>query len=335
MTALATEQLEFFGDNGFLVVPDVLDDADIAPVEHEYVDVLDAAANDLFAAGEISSAHEDLDFEERYFAVLADYPHLYKYLSISLPLLNDSKDPATYHCHAGPALFYLLRNPKILDVVESVLGGEIESNPIQQIRLKPPISRVPKAVSKYSNIGSTTWHQDHGAAMDDAEGTQMLTVWVAMTDAPIEMGCLIAAPTTHKAGRLTMHCPGTNIGVAAENYIPRGIVDGRETVALPVKKGSLVLINKWTEHAALDNVSDRLRWSFDLRYQVKGQPSGRPAFPTFLLRSRENPADEVTDAAAYRRGWDDARDGIISGEWSGPIFEQDRWVRNQDDPLCA
>ena len=165
---LPADQLSFFRENGYLTVADVLTEHDIAPVEVEYARVLDTAARELHKTGEISDAFETLDFEERYFEVLSEYPDLYEYLSISLPLLNDSIEPNAYRCHAGPALFGLLRNSAILDIVESVIGGEIESNPIQQIRLKPPLSRVPQQVSGYSNIGRTTWHQDHGAAMDDA-----------------------------------------------------------------------------------------------------------------------------------------------------------------------
>lgn len=335
MTALGAEAVGFFWEHGSLVVPDVLGPADLKPVEREFADVLDRAARSLYADGEISSPFSDLEFEQRYFAVLSEYPGIYRYLNISLPLLNDGIDPDAFTCHTGPALFGLLRHPAILDVVESVIGGEILSNPIQHIRLKPPLERVPLAVSEYSNIGRMTWHQDHGAAMDEATDTNMLTVWVAMTDAPVEMGCLVVAPDTHQAGELTMHCPGDRVGVAAENYISAGIVNGRQKMALPVRKGSVVLLNKWTEHAALDNTSDRLRWSFDLRYQPAGQPSGRPAFPTFVARSRSHPDQEMTDPLAYASQWEAARVAILSGSFSGPIFEQARWIKNATDPLCA
>jgi len=334
-TALDADQLETFERAGFLVVPDVLADHDRRSVEDEIAAVLEAAADDLVRRGALSQSFDHLEFDERYYTVLAEYPDIYEYLNISLPLVNNGHDPTRFRCHTGPELFGLLRHPKILDVVESVIGGEILSNPIQHIRLKPPIHRVPKAVSAYSNIGRTTWHQDHGAAMDDATATDMLTVWVAMTDAPIEMGCLVAAPASHAAGELTMHCPGNGLGSEAENYIPQGIVDGKPTVALPVRAGSLVLLSKWTEHAALDNTSDRLRWSFDLRYQPIGQPSGRPAFPTFIARSRAHPESEMTDPSEYADQWEAARQAILTGAHEGPVYEQDRWLANAGDPLCA
>ena len=85
----------------------------------------------------------------------------------------------------------------------------------------------------------------------------------------------------------------------------------------------------------MDNVSEHLRWSFDLRYQVTGQPSGRPAFPTFVARSCRHPNSEMTDPAEYAQQWDDAREAILTGSYSGPVFEQERWMKNTDDPLCA
>jgi phytanoyl-CoA hydroxylase len=123
--------------------------------------------------------------------------------------------------------------------------------------------------------------------------------------------------------------------VAAENYIPLGIIESHETQPIPVSKGSVIILSKWTERASLDNVSDSLRWSFDLRYQVTGQPSGRPAFPSFVARSRGDQNTVMTDPAAYAKQWDDARAAILNGSYSGVVFEQDRWAKNATDPLCA
>ena len=120
----------------------------------------------------------------------------------------------------------------------------------------------------------------------------------------------------------------------AENYIPRPLLDrhGTDPVPLPVSRGSLILITKFTEHGALANVSDRLRWSFDLRYQKTGQPTGRPAFPSFVMRSSFTRWQTADD---YRRGWSAARETILSGQHEGPLYEQDRWLKNQDNPVCA
>lgn len=331
---LTAAQLTAFSDQGFLVVPDLLDESDLEPVRREYEQVIDAVARELEAAGKVSSSHGDLSFADRYTALLGEFAGLYPYLNISLPLSNEPVPPDQCRMHAGPAVFSLLRNVKVLDIVESLLGGEILSNPIQHIRLKPPLRAVPDEISGYSNVGATTWHQDHGAVMDEAESTRMVTVWLAMTDAGVDNGCLVVSPGSHRPGELTLHCPGSNVDVAAENYIPQAMRDGKPVVALPVAAGGLVLLDKYTEHAALENKSDRLRWSFDLRYQPVGEPTGRPAFPAFVARSRSDPSSEMRDAAEYAAQWEAARLTMKAGGFGFPVFEEDRWLANAGHPAC-
>ena len=197
--------------------------------------------------------------------------------------------------------------------------------------MKPPQRLLSGSLAEYSNVGATTWHQDFGALMDEASETDMLTVWVAMTDATEEMGCLAVMPRSHYSEELSPHCPGSLN--PAENYIPQQILD-RHAVPpkpLPCTAGSLVLLTRWTEHGALPNVSDSLRWSFDLRYQPPGQPNGRPAFPTFTARSRSAPESVLSDAHAYAGLWEDARQRLVAKAFDRPLYEQARWLANRDD----
>jgi hypothetical protein len=55
------------------------------------------------------------------------------------------------------------------------------------------------------------------------------------------------------------------------------------------------------QHSSLENRSDGIRWSFDLRYQPPGQPTGRDEFPSFVARSRQNPV--TVDHAAWVEMW--------------------------------
>ena len=173
---LTQAQLDRFAADGYLVVPDALDDADLAPVEAEYAAALHHAAARMHARGEITATHDHLPFAERYAAIVTENPAVFYYLGISLPLDYGGIDPEYVRAHTGPALFGLLRNPKLLDVAESVLGGEISSNPVQQTRLKPPQRLLSGAVAEYSNIGLTTWHQDFGAVMERMRSVRSRTV---------------------------------------------------------------------------------------------------------------------------------------------------------------
>ena len=171
--------------------------------------------------------------------------------------------------------------------------------------------------------------------MDEAIDTEMLTVWVAVTDATEDMGCLRVMPASHREGELTLHCPG--VINPAENYIPQELLDrhGTDPVALPCRRGTIVLLSRYTEHGSLPNMSDELRWSFDLRYQQTGQPTGRPAFPSFVMRSLSNRDLEVSDPAVYADGWAATRERLLSQDVGGAVYEQSRWLKNRDHPVCA
>lgn len=79
------------------------------------------------------------------------------------------------------------RNPKILDVIESLIGTDIKLYQ-DQLFMKPP------------RIGSRQrYHQDMplGFYIDPPD---MVTCWAALTDSTIENGCVWMLPGTHKFG---------------------------------------------------------------------------------------------------------------------------------------
>ena len=82
-------------------------------------------------------------------------------------------------------------------------------------------------------------------------------------------------------------------------------------------------------HASFSNTSDEMRWSFDLRYNPIGQPTGRPAFPGFVARSRQHPEAELREPAAWHTLWQNARDHLASVE----MDKFNRW--NSENPVCA
>ena len=206
---LTESQLASFREDGFLVVPDVLDDDDLIPLEKEYEEVLEAIATEQHSNGKIASRYDELPFADRYAKVVAESPECVDYFNISLPLVNGTIDTDHYRAHIGPAVFGLLSNAKILDVVESVIGGEIASSPVQQMRMKPPQKSIGSDNVAHSNVGLTTWHQDTVAVLPEADDTNQLTVWVAVTDANETNGCLVSIPGSHKEGA-HRHVPGHN-----------------------------------------------------------------------------------------------------------------------------
>ena len=221
MSGLTVEQLEQFDHDGYLVVEGVLGEADLAAIGQEYREILDRVTAGLVSQGRIPQPR-GADLSELYIEAMHhidDMYTLYQHLDICLPMVKELDHSHTMN--TGSAVFRLLTNPRLLDIAESVIGPEIYSNPVQHTRIKPPARCLPDTVTD-SNIAATTWHQDNGVINPEADDTDMLTVWVAVTDATVENGCLIVESGSHRED-LTMHCPGT--AASATTYIPEAIID--------------------------------------------------------------------------------------------------------------
>ncbi len=244
----------------------------------------------------------------------------YQPFDISLPHHNISDQTPM---HFGPAVFDMVTHKNILNMTEQLIGPEITSNPIQHVRIKPPQSAVPEGEVR-AHIVKTDWHQDKGVTLEEADDTNFITVWLAITDATIDNGCLQVA-TTGPADEMYPHCPRkTQVGIA-DKFIP----DASRVVPTPVKAGGAVIFHPLTPHGSLENKSDGYRWSFDLRYNVTGQPTGRSHFPEFIARSKADPSIELKDWKAWRSMWEEARARLAQE----PHINIHRWSANA--PACA
>ena len=302
MSALSQQQVDQFREQGYLKVDGVLDPAShLDPVIDEYAEVLDSLAQELFASGEISSTYDELPFGERVTRIYAESGRAHsQYFDFSLPF-SDVREDTPFWC--GPAVLNAFTAEPLLDVVEALIGPEIYSNPVQHVRIKPPERELPKKNGK-PVIGATQWHQDHGVVTPDADETNMLTVWFSLYDTPVEAGPLKIVPRSHKGG-LRAHC--ANYRGNGGREIPEKLFDVDGTIPIPTERGDMVCLHRQTVHGSLANVGDKIRWSFDLRYNPIGQHTGREAFPGFVARSRKAPHLELRDADRWRRSWEETR----------------------------
>jgi phytanoyl-CoA hydroxylase len=71
---LSQEQLDSFKTEGYLIVPDVFDPADLKPLRAELDQLIDGKARRLHAAGELLDIHEGMDFDRRLVAIHQDSP---------------------------------------------------------------------------------------------------------------------------------------------------------------------------------------------------------------------------------------------------------------------
>ncbi len=309
---LTENQIKDFQNRGFLVVDNVLEPEILTSVRTEYEALLDRLLDGWGLADELAGA----SFQDKLTAAYRRGLDWFQPMDISLPGDRISEDTPM---HFGPAVFDMLTSPRLLDMVEDLIGPEITSNPIQHVRIKPPARTLNKDEIR-AHVGGTDWHQDRAVALEEADQTDMVTVWLAITDATVENGCLQVIPSKHE---LLPHCPQRQTAIAD------GFIDKSRAMPLPVKSGGAVLFHPMTPHGSLDNLSDGIRWSFDLRFNKTGQPTGRAHFPEFVARSRAHPETELRDWKAWKSMWEATRTRLAQADH----IDIHRW--SADAPVCA
>ena len=327
---LTAQQLADFNRDGYVVARNILSPSeDLQPVMDEYAAVLDRVAARMHQNGEISSTYAELPFDRRTIAITREAGLLNPQpFDITIPINTAHLHPDTEY-HFGPAVFALLRSERLLDAVESLIGPEITSNPVQHVRIKPP----ERYVTQRANTGlvtTTGWHQDNGVVHEEADDTDMLTVWLALTEATERNGCMMVVPGSYHEG-LQLHCTLPNERGLKATTIPMQLIPKERVRPLPMSPGDVLFMHRRCMHASLTNHSDDVRWSFDLRYNPTGQSTGRTYLPSFVARSRANPQSELRDAAAWERLWVDTHHRLMSAE-AEPIMAH-RWDNSHE--LCA
>lgn len=262
--SLSKEQIEFYNEQGYIVLPNLLSEADMAGVKEAMNDKVSMIAKELKQAGLIEDMLEDRPFKYR----LAE-------LFANLQTDDFLKFGRSWRDRL-PGYFNLMSSFKILDAVESLIGGEIFSNPVYNTRPK-----IPKVAA-----GAVPWHQDK-SYWPDANSNPVITVWIPLVDATEINGCLHIKPKTHRKRLLKWHQETvTGTGYTALNERQLGKT---ETVSLPVTAGTAILFNDRCLHMSTPNNSDEVRWSVDLRYQPTDQDPMVLYGAGFLARSYKHP----------------------------------------------
>jgi ectoine hydroxylase-related dioxygenase (phytanoyl-CoA dioxygenase family) len=279
---LSIEQIISYETNGYLIAEDVFTEADLQPVISELEAVIDERARAFFADGRIKELHENEPFERRFALLFNQCPDINRGFDI-MHLL-------------GEAMFKFLHNPNLLDVAECLLGSELSCNPIQHIRSKMPWNGEGEQPTAMNNV---PWHQDAAVTTPDSEASKIITFWLPLIDATKLTGCMEIIPHAFKGGYLTHQKEGGTM-------IRDELMPSIPPISAECRKGSVVIMNKYTPHRGTSNRSNNVRWSLDLRYHQTGAPSGRDYQPSFVVRSRSNPDSVMNDYDTWCTLWKDA-----------------------------
>lgn len=308
-------------DDGYAVVRDVLEPRDLDPLEPEFAHLLETRATSWHSSRRLAiAAPPHIDNIRRGLLELAALPDfdeaLLAELDITLPHAPFAVVRSDSPFHVGPCLLGLVSSPRLLSVVEMLVGSNITLSPNCHARYKLPTS---------ATTGITPWHRDGMTHHADSDPVPVITTWVPMDDVNENNGCLVVAPGGHRTH------PSLNWPLTAD------VVKELDALGqpLPARKGDIVLLDKNLPHSSLPNRSSAVRWSFDLRYYPSSGPSDRPWFPSLEVLARGRTPHPAPDAADWQRRWERTRDmfastgQVVPGrpDYARAVAEQhiDRW----------
>lgn len=202
----------------------------------------------------------------------------------------------------------IIRSPRILDRVESLIGPDILCWECAFL------TKEPKAKSFFS------WHQD--AKYWGLEPYEVLTAWVALSPATRASGCMEVMTGSH-IGELAPH----QDTFGQDNMLSRGqemqvAVDPARCVAMPLRPGQMSLHHVKIAHGSGPNETDQRRIGLVIRYvpahvrQTTGRRDtaalvrGENRYGNFDLQPRA-PGDFTDEGFALHRQFIERRRDII------------------------
>jgi len=201
----------------------------------------------------------------------------------------------------------LVRDPRILDVIETIVGPDIL------------VWQTTLFIKEPHDKAFVSWHQD--STYWGLSEPEVVTAWVALSASTLESGCVRVMPGTHVFDQVA-HVETR----AAKNMLTRGQeiavdVDERQAVAMPLQPGEMSLHHIRTFHSSEPNRSNDRRIGFAIRYiptrirqlEVQGDSAtlvrGHDRYGHFELE-RAPKRDFDDEAVEYHRAITERRHGI-------------------------
>mmetsp|Transcript_27759 Transcript_27759/g.69249 ORF Transcript_27759/g.69249 Transcript_27759/m.69249 type:complete len:288 (-) Transcript_27759:704-1567(-) len=268
---LTQQQLEQFFTDGFVILPDYITHEKLEACRGAMDAMVDTLADKLYKAGKISDRCEGYGFRDRLI-------HLDKAFPGAAVLIHK----ATRCPDAFKAIWC---DERLLNVVEQLIGPNIAGHPVWNLR-----SKIPQ-----NEQLTVPWHQDAAYLSPEADRTLTVTAWVPLVDANLTNGCLQMVRGGHRREKVAEHvcCAGNTWYVdLPEDEMQRtlGVDLSRDVVTCEFGVGGVLLFNNLIPHRSLQNRSDGIRWSLDLRWFNPTQPTGFWGLvPPVMMRDASRP----------------------------------------------
>ncbi|KAK7103955.1 phytanoyl-CoA dioxygenase domain-containing protein 1 homolog [Littorina saxatilis] len=268
---LPEEMIRQFFEEGYVVVPSFFKKEELDACRDAISEQVDDLANMLYGGGKIKNLYKEHGLFERLTHIEADFPGANIILHKLGRLPQPFKD--------------VWSNPRMLNVVEQMIGPDIAGHPVWNLRTKTP----------QNEATTVPWHQDSAYLDNRSYEVLQVTAWIPLLDAKRENGCMEVAAKGHLKGKVATHncCwGGTWYVMLEEDEMVKSLdVDMKKDIVLcEVPYGGMLLINNMIPHRSLNNVSNDIRWSLDLRWQKPDKSVGFYDMKEgVLMRTKDKP----------------------------------------------
>ncbi len=151
-----------------------------------------------------------------------------------------------------PWFDHLMRHPAILDLVRSLLGNDLMVWTTHIYPKEPGDGRF------------ISWHQD--SAHWGLDSNQVLSVWVALTDATPENGCMRMLPGSHHNGQVEHQDTRDPNNILTRGQTIFDGIDEDQSVWIELKAGEVSVHHVDMFHASTPNQSNQRRVGVAIRY---------------------------------------------------------------------
>ncbi len=221
---VSDKECQFFIDNGYLVVPNLLSDSEIQELRQDTVTL----ARGEYECDNMKPLPDSVTDEDAIGRILCIHqPHF----------VSDTIEKYVKH-------------PKICGILSQITAAHL---PFWDGSVKCMQSML---FVKPPNFQGQAWHQDE--IYIPTRDRSLIGAWIAMDDATVENGCLWVLPGSHRQGYLypqRNHENPDEFDFAQESY---GF-DGSEEVPVEVTTGTLVFFNGYLLHRSRKNRGSTFR----------------------------------------------------------------------------
>jgi phytanoyl-CoA hydroxylase len=173
-----------------------------------------------------------------------------------------------FNCHAEGLSRTLAEQPSLTALVSDLLGPDVDCFQSQFIFKNPGVIGQP-------------WHQDsHYFRLDKQP---QVGVWVAISEATLENGCLWVMPGSHAAGHIFEHIPDRR-PTANRGYLEIVSEDTSGRIPTLMAPGDVLFFHSYLMHMSTDNVAQSRRSAMVYHYGRAGTQALTPETAAALSR---------------------------------------------------